>query len=279
VATKTCFVIQGFGEKTDFTTGRKLDLDKSYRIIKKAVEAAGLKCIRADEIKHSQAIDIPMYEQLLNADLVIADLSTYNMNAAYELGVRYGLRPQATIIVAENQFVYPFDVGHMAIFRYEHLGKDLGSEEAERFQADLTKAITAIIDAQDVDSPVYTFLPQLQAPQMQSGPLQVGQKPEVVITPSVITTDSKASFELVSDQLPDSNAKQLLELARDAMAKSNFIVAKSLFQALRQLRPNDHYVVHQLALATYKSKQPNEEAALDEAFKPIVYPQFYPSSV
>ena len=43
-----CFVVQGFGEKTDFTNGRKLNLDASYRIIKKAVEAAGLECKRAD---------------------------------------------------------------------------------------------------------------------------------------------------------------------------------------------------------------------------------------
>ena len=28
---KRCFVVMGFGVKTDFATGRKLDLDKSYR--------------------------------------------------------------------------------------------------------------------------------------------------------------------------------------------------------------------------------------------------------
>ncbi|MFZ1851232.1 MAG: hypothetical protein WAU15_03205 [Nitrosomonas sp.] len=33
---KTCFVIQGFGEKTDFTNGRKLNLDASYAVIKEA---------------------------------------------------------------------------------------------------------------------------------------------------------------------------------------------------------------------------------------------------
>jgi tetratricopeptide (TPR) repeat protein len=49
------------------------------------------------------------------------------------------------------------------------------------------------------------------------------------------------------------------------MAKSNFIEAKPLFEELRKLRPNDHYVVQQLALATYKSKFPDQEAALDEA--------------
>ena len=47
----TCFVVMGFGKKTDFETGRVLDLDQSYKnLIKPAVEAAGLKCIRADEI-------------------------------------------------------------------------------------------------------------------------------------------------------------------------------------------------------------------------------------
>ena len=29
--------------------------------------------------------------------MVIADLSTYNVNAAFELGIRYALRPHATI--------------------------------------------------------------------------------------------------------------------------------------------------------------------------------------
>ena len=59
----TCFVVMGFGKKTDFETGRVLDLDQSYKnLIKPAVEAAGLKCIRADEIVHSGLIDVPMYE-------------------------------------------------------------------------------------------------------------------------------------------------------------------------------------------------------------------------
>ena len=55
-----CFVIMGFGQKTDLATGRVLDLDKSYRnIIKPAVTAAGYDCVRADEIQHSGVIDVP----------------------------------------------------------------------------------------------------------------------------------------------------------------------------------------------------------------------------
>lgn len=83
----TCFVVMGFGKKTDYQTGRVLDLDKSYKnIIKPAALAAGYECIRADEIQHSANINVPMYRQLLNADVVIADVSAYNANAFYELG-------------------------------------------------------------------------------------------------------------------------------------------------------------------------------------------------
>ena len=71
---KICFVVMGFGEKPDFATSRTLDLDKTYRvIIKKAVEEAGLECIRADDVIHSGTIDAPMYRLLLEADVVVAD--------------------------------------------------------------------------------------------------------------------------------------------------------------------------------------------------------------
>src|SRR5216117_3269182 len=140
--TGTCFVVMGFGKKTDFETGRVLDLNQSYQnLIKPAVEAAGLKCIRADEIVHSGLIDLPMYEQLLKADVVVADLSTSNRNALYELGVRHALRPYTTVIIAEEQMMKsPFsDLNHIVIRKYRHLGEDIGVSEAKRFTNDLTR--------------------------------------------------------------------------------------------------------------------------------------------
>src|SRR3954449_13005791 len=164
----TCFVVMGFGKKTDYQSGRTLDLDKSYRnIIKPAVEEAGLKCIRADEIKHSGIIDVPMYEYLLKADVVVADLSTSNCKACYELGVRHALRPYTTIIIAESKFKYPFDFSHIAIRSYEHLGEGLDYEEVMKFRAELKSAIAAILTQPRNDSPVYEFLKQLRPPQME----------------------------------------------------------------------------------------------------------------
>src|SRR6185503_15260455 len=161
---KKCFVVMGFGEKTDLATGRTLDLDKSYRIIiKKAVEEAGLECIRADDIRHSGLIDVPMYELLLSADIVIADISTANPNAIYELGVRHALRPHTTIIMAESQLKFPFDLSHIVIRPYEHLGKWIDAEHADKVREDLKAAIRQLLDQPDVDSPVYRFVPRLQS--------------------------------------------------------------------------------------------------------------------
>ena len=140
----TCFVVMGFGKKNDFETGRVLDLDQSYHnLIKPAVEAAGLKCIRADEIVHSGLIDVPMYEQLLKADVVVADVSTSNRNALYELGVRHALRPYTTVIIAEETMMKSptFDLSHIVIRQYRHLGEDIGVSEAKRFTTALTAAI------------------------------------------------------------------------------------------------------------------------------------------
>lgn len=246
---KTCFVIQGFGEKTDFTIrGRTLNLDASYAVIKEAVQDAGLNCIRADEIQHSGIIDTPMYQHLLDADVVIADLSTYNVNAAYELGVRHALRPYATIVIAETKFKNPFDISHIAIRTYKHLGEDVGRQEAKRFRSELKGAITEIIEAQKTDSPVYTFLPDL-------------------VPPSEKTAKSTAKVISSSEIFPDQNAKQLLDQARQAMMQDNFGTARPLFEEILQIRPNDEYITQQLALATYKLKQPDSKTALLAAHK------------
>jgi hypothetical protein len=250
----TCFVVQGFGKKTDYTDGRVLDLNASYEIIKEAVEAAGLQCVRADEIPHAGTIDTPMYEMLLSADLVIADLSTYNLNAAFELGVRYALRPSATIIVAEENFKYPFDVSHIVIRRYKHLGEEIGYKEAKRFRDDLKQTIEAIRAEHHTDSPVYSFLPGLKPPQR------------------VVTRSARlaASQRVETSDIDRPSAKALLDAA---LAKINpaeggpgdYAGARALLEGVREQRPNDPFVIQQQALVAYKSEQPTPVAGLDEA--------------
>lgn len=165
---KRCFVVMGFGEKTDFITGRKLDLNQSYRLlIKPVVEKKGYLCQRADEIKHSGIIDEIMYRQLFEADLVIADLSTANLNAFYELGVRHALRPFTTIVISEDKLTYPFNLTHISIEPYQHLGADIGFTEVQRFRKVLGEKIDAVTALHENDSPIYTFLEDLVPPSLK----------------------------------------------------------------------------------------------------------------
>ena len=270
---KTCLVIQGFGRKTDYRDGRVLDLDASYAIIKDAIEAAGLQCLRADEIQHSGAIDLPMYQWLLQADLVVADLSTYNVNAVFELGVRYALRPFATIIVAEDQFQNPFDFSHIAIRRYKHLGEDVGAKEAKRFGDDLTQAIGAIIANAATDSPVYTFLTQLQPPSQRQAQaaVQLDNSALAEIVPMPMPVPAPASAAPAARGAPgadaataivDLNTKELLERAQQRIAASDFVGARAFLEEAARRRPGDSDVLQRLALAVYKSQQPDARSAL-----------------
>src|SRR4029079_864985 len=269
---KTCFVVMGFGKKTDFETGRTLDLDMSYQnMIKPAVEAAGLICIRADEIVHSGMIDVPMYEQLLTADVVVADLSTSNKNALYELGVRHALRPYTTVVIAEDGIkVFPFDLSHVVVRQYHHLGEDIGVKEAKRFSELLTKAIVDVMkkDPREKDSPVYTLLNKLDPPAL-------GKALDDAIGTTAKTAETSGAAP-AKDATPEMQSvhSMLMQQVDEAQSKKDFVKAKTLLATIREMmkagpsvtpgepvteRPEDPYIIQRLALLTYKSKHPTEE--------------------
>jgi hypothetical protein len=266
----TCFVVMGFGKKTDFETGRTLDLDKTYKnIIKPAVKAAGLDCIRADEIVHSGPIDVPMYEKLLSADVVVADLSTSNKNAFYELGVRHALKPYTTIVICEDGIkTFPFDVNHVAIRQYRHMGEGIDFDEVERFRGVLTSAIVEIYNKKPPsnDSPVYTFLNRLTPPALaeaMQGVAEAAAKsaPDASREPGggASTGDGKIYSELMQE-------------VDEAQKAGDFEEAKSLLKLIRKRMkpknpetPEDPYIIQRLALVTYKSKQPTPQQALEAA--------------
>jgi hypothetical protein len=243
---KKCFVVMGFGPKTDFQQQKTYDLDKTYRIIiKKAVEEAGLECIRADDVVHSGIIDKKMYELLLGADVVVADLSTSNANAIYELGVRHALRPHTTIVIAEENFKFPYDIKSLLIRHYQHLGPGIDAEEADTFRAKLKQAIQELAEKKDLDSPVYTFLPTLHEPTL--GEVQEMQLMAAAAAPAA----------------EDQTVSMLMKMFRQARSASppNWAGAKMALEQLKISLPGDPFVLQQLALATYKGKPPDLEGA------------------
>jgi hypothetical protein len=268
----TCFVVMGFGKKNDFETGRVLDLDQSYRnLIKPAVEAAGLKCIRADEIVHSGLIDVPMYEQLLKADVVVADLSTSNRNALYELGVRHALRPYTTVIIAEQEMMNrpTFDLSHLLIRQYRHLGEDIGVSEARRFTSELTAAIRQILATKPElrkDSPVYKFIERLTPP-------------SIAPAAGAAAAAGDSTRNLAAAAAPPAHS-ELMQRVDEAQKAGNWVKAKVLLEEIREMRmagasdaapdqplesSEDPDILQRLALATYKSDYPSREEALKAA--------------
>jgi hypothetical protein len=254
-----CFVIMGFGEKTDFQSNpqRVLNLNRTYEdIIKPVVTGAGHACVRADEIIHSTVIDKPMYDNLLEADLVIADVSTSNANALYELGVRHALRPRRTIVMAENNFSFPFDLNHLSILKYEHLGKDIGFTEVMRVREILKDKITVLMDSPEVDSPVFLFIPTLKPAGLAKAELAMAAAAPPLPAPSSQPTDTTSFAALLeSFRAAKRAAKQPADWAKPL----------ELLGRLKTMQPSDPYILQQLALATYKSERPDKKVSLIQA--------------
>ncbi len=270
----------GFGIKTDFATGRKLDLNKSYRLlIKPVAEEKGLVCIRADEIRHSGAIDVPMYEQLLTADVVIADLSTANPNALYELGIRHALRPRTTIVISENKLPYPFDLNHVMIAGYTHLGESIDYDEVMDFRKKLGATLEAVLLEEKTDSPVYTFLHQLTPPLLRERATEVvAQAAHALEQAGEALAEAGADIRTAEAGPADKTLAILADQGEHAIKESRFSDAKAAFGlALRLCKGDaegispaaheDTYLIQRLVLATYKAREPDELSALNEALR------------
>lgn len=252
---KTCFVIIGFGVKLDPVTSREINLDKTFEnLIRPAIESIEdpkFECFRAIEKNKTGSIDKLMYHWILNADLVVADISTLNANVMYELGVRHALRPYSTIIISEEEQMknkLPFDINHEVIHSYEHLGKDIGYSEVQRFQKKLKELALDIIHRQEPDSPVYTFIHELEPPRLK-------------------TKDVRVLAQQMSDILTDDNQSLSYFLKEGERAKNegDYQAARIFFGTALERNPNDSYTRQRLAVVTYKSKVPDPVQALQKA--------------
>ena len=264
---KVCFVVMGYGKKTAYTDDHKprvLDLDATFEtIIEPAVTGANLRCVRSDKMLNSGMIDTRMYEMLLRADLVVADISTGNVNAVYELGVRHALRPHSTILMQEDQAAFHFDLSHISTFTYEHLGKDIGGREAADKKEKLQALIESVMANPTRDSPVYEFLTGLDEPTMSE------EDYERMLT--VIEERGDGLQQLLAKAKAKKAAKGGMPEAAAAFEQALAIIdGKTGSEDDDAVGQSDRdYVVQQLALTTYKSEVPSKREALERGLKII----------
>ena len=245
---KRCFVVMGYGLRYDLSSKKKINLDAIYRdIIKPAVTSCDYECIRGDEVLDSGLIDESMYYGILESDLVVADITTLNPNAIYELGVRHGVRRFRTIIMMESGDKFFFDLNHNRTLTYTyHKNKKQYSEEVEAVKDRLTKIIQGIDKHEQIDSPLYKFVSDLNEPQRLN-------------KESIVNKGIEPLYKRIKE-------------ATDLRRMKHFEEAYGLFKKLSEEIPSDPYFKQQMALCAYKSKKPSEAESLDLAesiLKPI----------
>ena len=88
-----------FGVKSN--DGLSTDFDLIYtELIKPLASIEDWEVYRIDEISKTGLINNQYLEELLEADMVLAEVSTQNANVFYELGIRQTISNKGTILIA-----------------------------------------------------------------------------------------------------------------------------------------------------------------------------------
>ncbi len=166
-----CFVITSFGQKDDLIDTkekagnwwkkpvRKINFDQIYNeLVKPAILKADLEPLIEYEEKAGGSIHKTMYEKIILCEFCVADLTNYNPNVYYELGMRFTARPFTTIpIIASAHFPLPFDIAPDRIFTYQVDGNFNLSDK----ENDIRKLSDLLIHAKkkrSTDSPLYDLV-------------------------------------------------------------------------------------------------------------------------
>ncbi|MBC6950141.1 DUF1566 domain-containing protein [candidate division KSB1 bacterium] len=86
--------------------------------IKTACDKAGFKAVRADELIGPFNIHRDIIEYIFSSDAIIADLTDWNPNVFYELGVAHAVANKTIMIVQKGQEL-PFDIHNYRCIAYD----------------------------------------------------------------------------------------------------------------------------------------------------------------
>ncbi len=133
-----------------------LEFDKIFNdLIKPPLEKAGYDVNRADSILNQQSILKDIVRGIAEADLVVAYLTSLNLNVFYELGISHGLEKH-TVLLTQAMEEVPFDLKPYRIIRYSvHY-----AEVPKLSEALMKVAENAKSGGVKFENPVTDFLPK-----------------------------------------------------------------------------------------------------------------------
>jgi tetratricopeptide repeat protein len=146
------FIVRPFGTKERINFD-----DVEAKLIVPALKQLGIEGRTTGEITRQGNIREDMFRLLVVSDVVIADVSIYNANVFYELGIRHGLLERHTLLIrAKNsKKKYPFDLQTDRYFEYD-------SAKPEEKLTEFLQALRSTLASTDKDSPVFKLLPRLK---------------------------------------------------------------------------------------------------------------------
>ena len=114
------FVIRGFNTKKD-SAGQAIDFERVHaELIAPALKRCGLAGSTTGEVVDAGNIRADMFALILEADIVICDITVHNANVFYELGIRHALRKKHTVLIKGDPSAdtTPFDLSTDRYLKY-----------------------------------------------------------------------------------------------------------------------------------------------------------------
>lgn len=229
------FVIRPFNLKKD-KDGNEINFEEIHnKLIQPAIDFCKLQGHTTGEIIESGNIREDMFQLILEADLVICDITIHNANVFYELGIRHSLRKKRTILIkgrgAGDSTI--FDIQTDRYFSYE-VANPAGALQ------DLVKTIEETLDSdRDTDSPIFKLLPSLSEVDPASVQLLHNDFREEV--DRAYAAKSKGWLRLLSEEVKGKRFQwQGLKYVGKAQLKlEDYQAAKDSYEVVRKIYPND----------------------------------------
>jgi len=259
----TVFIVRAFGNKRPVIKKNKdgvpeiefFDFEKvESDLIKPAMDKLELIGGTTGEVHESGEIREDMFSALLLADIVIADITIYNANVFYELGVRHALRNKRTVLIqCPGYDEAPFDIKG---YRYITYKKDNPGDALD----ELVLTLKETLAADRVDSPVFNMLPKLEQQDLEkfhAVPDEFGEEVTIATKARMI-----GKLKLL---MSESEGFAWQGLANKYLAESFFILkvleeGRILWEKVKAAKPKDPLAYDRLS-TIYQRLAENEFAS------------------
>jgi hypoxanthine phosphoribosyltransferase len=177
MAEKLCFVAMPFGEGPEYEGGERESTFIFENIVKPAVAMAveqfrtthgdtqynDLEVCRELETVDAGDITQSIIRHLAHSHITIVDLTGRNPNVFFELGVRFALKRNGTILLTQDRSEIPFNIQQFRVVEYDP--RFDGIEQAiERLSGTIHTALKTLAapSALNTDSLIFQALPELK---------------------------------------------------------------------------------------------------------------------